>query len=420
MNNGNIDFDTFTKGVNTGHSLKANTKLHTEEGDFVHPAKYKAGKETTYNTFQVRTHECVLPGVALNSTQAEANCAKQALKKMLDSGALELPIPRIIFNPLIEEYSSKDVLDMAHGCSNTMIGRSLLNDVPFRDTDIGRAIYDSHPGDMTGLLLYAPTDLIFGTWDSHHRTPSAKRRQKVKPALRVARALSAEIYGVDFEPRTRAGVLKNVADFSATVPLKDEIKDHDKDKKSKKKGIEVITKYYGDMMFQEVKPKKGKSEGEPSAAGLAAVPFYEEGLGGGTIRYGIYTGHIPLPLLREYSFPREDGTVDEERNQAARTLTAALALLIQTVRIDSGFFLRSGCNLSPERPVFTLNGRYHDEVLFKGHIEVPQARQLLNQAMDQAAKHGLEWSGETIELTNSPEMRERFIMNLNWDRDEQE
>jgi CRISPR-associated protein Csb1 len=75
--------------------------------------------------------------------------------------------------------------------------------------------------------------------------------------------------------------------------------------------------------------------------------------GGVTIAYALQTTVLSLPALRRLRFPVNSETADEaarEREIAARTLLAALALAAVAYQREEGYDLRSRCLLVPSGP----------------------------------------------------------------------
>ena len=70
---------------------------------------------------------------------------------------------------------------------------------------------------------------------------------------------------------------------------------------------------------------------------------------GVTIDYAVHSAVVSLAGLRRLSFPDGGGVVTQERDQAGRTLLAALALVSLAKQDSIGYALRSRCDLVPER-----------------------------------------------------------------------
>ena len=58
------------------------------------------------------------------------------------------------------------VLEAPHRIADAIFRDSLLNGTLFRLSDVGRAITDAHPRNVTALFRYSPTALLLGMWDS--------------------------------------------------------------------------------------------------------------------------------------------------------------------------------------------------------------------------------------------------------------
>jgi len=231
-------------------------------------------------------------------------------------------------------------------------------------------------------------------WDSHDPTIS----RKVRPALKIARLITAEIHGIGISIRDRGAQLSDVADFASDLPL---------------------TKGYGDDLFAELDVKEGKQAA--ATAGFAQTPAYKEHQGGVSMKHGLYESNFSAGLLRGYKFPTEDGQRVPERDHAARVLLLSLGLLVQTTRLERGFYLRSGCDLVAEDdPKFVFYGRSMKSVLFEGSVSASSALALFEQALEKAKEQGFEWGGETISALASENFQKRLRADLEHTSDKTE
>lgn len=80
------------------------------------------------------------------------------------------------------------------------------------------------------------------------------------------------------------------------------------------------------------------------------VPF-ESVNSGVTIEYAEQTTTLSLIALRRLQFPKEGEVAEPARNEAARTVLAALGLCAATLAFEAGVDLRSRCLLWPETPM---------------------------------------------------------------------
>ena len=150
----------------------------------------------------------------------------------------------------------------------------------------------------------------------------------------------------------------------------------------------------------ELAGDKAKDAVSPSEVNHGNIPPDVSAVGGATLDYAEQTIVLSLPALRKLRFP-VDGKTDPKRDDAARTVLAALALTAAALAAESGFDLRSRCLLWPtevmkwellEKPgqtpeMFTLTS--------------DAAIKLLGEAVNAAEKLGLVWQKEPVKLTPS-------------------
>src|SRR5690606_27277194 len=86
-------------------------------------------------------------------------------------------------------------LDAPHRSRDAYFLDSEQNGTKFDKTEAGKALLASTAADASGFLRYAPTDLVFGVWDSHRG-----RRIPTK----FARAYTSEIVGWDYRRGKKA------------------------------------------------------------------------------------------------------------------------------------------------------------------------------------------------------------------------
>jgi CRISPR-associated protein Csb1 len=125
--------------------------------------------------------------------------------------------------------------------------------------------------------------------------------------------------------------------------------------------------------------------------------------GGVTIDYAEQTIVLSLPALRRLRFP-VDGRTTAERDNAGRTVLAALALTAATLAAENGFDLRSRCLLWPtgslEWEFLKIPGQTPEKLT----ITSIDAIALLNEAVAEAEKHGLKWQSDPIPLKPAPNL----------------
>jgi CRISPR-associated protein Csb1 len=252
-------------------------------------------------------------------------------------------------------------------------------------TEIGQAFETANMRNATALFQYCPHALVFGVWDS--------AGSKGGLGNKFQRVVDSEIVGVQAE--------KGVHTSSRIDPL----------------GITTAAELYvaeeGNWTLDRNLAKKN-NKGEPVGAKPSAfvhgnipptIERDERGRdpirGGVSIEYALHTTVVSFPALRRLRFPvnREE---TPERNNAARTVLAALALTAITHSRDHGYDLRSRCLLIPEEELsFELLG--NDGKSETIVLTPEESEKLFVEAVNQAKANALLWEEKIITLT--PEKR---------------
>jgi hypothetical protein len=95
-------------------------------------------------------------------------------------------------------------------------------------------------------------------------------------------------------------------------------------------------------------------------------------------------------------FEREDSSYDDLRDRSGQTAVVALGLFGLIAQMDSGYYLRSGCDLFPlDEPKLEVIGRTLEDSTTHS-ITAADAREALMQALDDAKSHKLEWRKEPV------------------------
>jgi CRISPR-associated protein Csb1 len=127
-------------------------------------------------------------------------------------------------------------------------------------------------------------------------------------------------------------------------------------------------------------------------------------VGGYTVTSAEQTIVLSFPALRRLRFPineRKNGVTEEETNNAARTVLAALGLCAAALAAEAGLDLRSRCLLWPINPLsWELLGK--PGVKEEGiTLEADDAIKLLKDAIDAAKAIGLPWREQPLQLVPS-------------------
>ena len=221
--------------------------------------------------------------------------------------------------------------------------------------------------------------MLFGAWDS--------RAGGLKGA-RFPRALESEIVALDAEVGVRTQ--------SRICPI----------------GIRSVASYAvaagGYTLRENEAARDSKNNPVPvqiTAVGHSNIPLTVT-RGGVTATKIIQTAVISLTQLRQLRFG------DEAVSNAARATLAAIGLFALARQYESGYRLRSRCQLIPaEEPVFELIGNHAGESRREVKVSATQARQVLLGASDATRRAGLVWHAEAIHLQPADRLTELVRMS---------
>lgn len=342
--------------------------------------------------------DCVL----LDSVQSQANRMEEALQQAVDDGRLALPTIEVDFDPFFpgddqpEEMRFLDPvgkltsLQAPHRIADAILRDSMLNGTMFRHSDIGRAIDRVSVQNATPLFELCPTALLFGMWDS--------TGPKGGLGAKIERALVSEIVGIDAVYGTKTS--SRIDPLGITL-----------------KAGPLYISQDGGWTLDETGARREKNkpvplgkDGRPSEANHGNVtPTLSEInrqtgqylAGGVTISHAEQTIVISLPALRRLRFP-VNGEVSRQRDQAARTVIAALGLCAVALADEAGLDLRSRCLLVPEGD---LTWQLLDRGTSNNFILSPEAAiALFHAAVKAATATGLPWRTEPLKLQPSPSL----------------
>jgi CRISPR-associated protein Csb1 len=306
--------------------------------------------------------------VLLDSVQSQANRIEDALQDAVDRGLIKMPLIVVDFGDKVVDVQRVTSLQAPHRAADAILRDSLHNGDPFRKSKIGQSITDSSLANATSLYRYCA--LFLGVWDS--------TGPKGGLGSKFARALVSEIVGID------AIVGKKTA--SRIDPLQ------------VRRGAMVVK---GKDSWKLAESDKTKGAVSPSEINHGNIPP-DVADGSATIAYAEHTAVLSLPQLRRLRFPI-DGELDVARDDAARTVIAALSLAGLTLSIERGADLRSRCLLFPEAAIqFELLEIPGKPTPFS--LDSKQAIALLNAAVEAANTAGIAWETEPVKLEPAPEL----------------
>lgn len=263
--------------------------------------------------------------VVLDSVQSQANRLELALLGVHRDEGVALPHLAVTLphQGVPRTFTS---LELSHRAADAVFRDSLLDGVPFQDSPVGLAM---QKGDAAATALFEtdPASLLHGVWWS--------TGLRTRANVRMTRAVTSSITGIGFQsgvkPSSRLdalGIVRQVA-----VELIDDDRDWQiaqTDDRGKPVG-------------------KGKAS-RPSEINHGNVTPSIDPLGG-AVEHALHSAVLSLIRLRQLRFPDKSGVCSPARDEAARTMLAAMGLLELAAQVRQGYDLRAGCFLIPEPPL---------------------------------------------------------------------
>jgi CRISPR-associated protein Csb1 len=310
--------------------------------------------------------------VLIDSRQSQANRCEAALQAEIDAGRLGLPhlVLRTVAHGRPLRWTSLEV-------------PARSRDAYFRDSEspdggrfdataAGAALKAAGPGDASALFCHAPTDLVYGVWDSH---------RKLRLAPRFPRAYTSELVGHDvLVGRRAAGRFDLVVSGAARVNGDADGWEFGADGKG--------TTRLSELGHGSIPPSEFvRRPIEPGGPKVQCA-----GPGGVTVRSVTRTASVGLTGLARVTL---GPSVPADGDRAARTLLAALALLGDRLAFArAGLFLRSGCELVRVNERLSWVGGSEGEL----QLDIAAARALMAFATERAVEAGLKWDPNPLPL----------------------
>lgn len=393
-----LSFDRLRKALRNDTAIRTVTRLQPAggDGDKVFPPTYAADKAKTLYVFEERRIAGELvQTVLLDSVASQANRMELALQDAIDDGDLEMPLVVVDFSGSepVADIDRITTLEAPHRIADAIFRDSVIEDVAFRATDIGRSFEDAKPRNATPMYKVCPHALIFGVWDS--TGPKGGLGSKFQ------RVLTSEIVGVGAVGGKKTASRIDPLAIQASVDVFHE--------EGSKKGW-VIDPTLAAKDKKGV-PLKFGEKGNASAVNHSNIaPSIDTKAGGVTLDYATQTAVLSLAGLRQLRFPTNvdgqplSGEARREGQTAARTALAALGLAAIALGRRGGFHLRSRALLAPEGPqVFEVLGADGgDPERFT--LSPDEALELVAEASGAAAEAGFGWDCTPITLRPSDKL----------------
>ena len=371
--------DTLQRAVREDAAIRRVRRLQPAggAGDKLFPPTYPADERNgpPRHVFETRRidgvdRKCVL----IDSVQSQANRLEEGLLRAARAGRCSLPRITVDFSGTdLAEIGEISTLEAPHRVFDAIVRDAEVDGKAFRNTASGSRLLKARMNDATALFELSPTALVFGAWNS---TGGGGLGAK------FPRCLVSEIVGVGAALGERTSSRIDPLGIRRDVEVwKGEGGAWDVDPKGLKKA-------------KKVRP----SEINHGNIAPSVVPL------GVTIDYALHTVVVSFAGLRRLSFP-SDGRVDDERDIAARTVLATLALLAVLEQDAQGYALRSRCDLVCDGAA-SFEFVHPDGSVKPFDLDVVNAAKLLVRTVEEARRRGLTWDPAPLRLTPQPRLVE--------------
>jgi CRISPR-associated protein Csb1 len=443
-------------------ALRLRVKLHGAggDGDKVFPPTYAGG---IYAVEDRRIDGRIIRCALLDSIQSQANRMEDALLDAfmpnwcdLEPGdakgpTCDLPIVAVY----VDGHGWVTSLTAPHRIHDAIIRDSEIEEerngqkqrIRFRESTIGKEIVAARLQCAAALYKHCPTALIFGTWDS--------TAGEGLDAAKIPRAVVSEIIGVEITPGVRTasridplGIRAQAAtvyrvrgredDWTLDEAQAAETEKGEKKKFGKGKPSDInhgnVTPDMPRFDQQEIRRQnlgrlpdilvatplelryelnsddgRMESHGHFRSEEVRIRPGAVKP-GGITMAYALHTWTLSLTQLRRLRFPlKSKGSHNasanhRQRDEAGRTVLAALALYALALQQEKGYWLRSRCELVREG-----SGALEEIGGSGGQFSLGTARDMravLDAAIREAEALALAWSKEVMRLTPTAKLLE--------------
>lgn len=315
--------------------------------------------------------------VVLDTPQSQANRIEDAILQAMRAEVLAYPDIRLE----IPGEGTISVLELSHRAYDATLFHGLdANETPFRHTPVGQSLVNATPTNATAVFEHAPVQLLVGAWDSHGGRGVL--------AAKFQRILTGEIVGLGAQPIQRTATKMDPLDI-------------------RRDAAEMFAHADADIGWtldpeQAQRDERNKPVArKASETGLGNTPSTTDR--GALISSARHDLVLSATAVRRLCFPDpETGALDPVRDRAGQDAVIAFGLYTISLLLDSGYDLRSGCQLVPaEEPQLELIGRTLKQI---ERASLAQARGWFDEAMKNAAKHGLVWRKDPVILHASPDL----------------
>ena len=381
-----IDLHTLREAVGGDAAFRRVRRLQPVggQGDKIFPPTYppeRRGAPPRHVFERRRVDDGEVWCVLIDSVQSQANRLEEALLAATEEeggdGPVPLPFVTVDFGGAglapLERITS---LDAPHRVYDAILRDSLLDGVPFMQSEEGHRLAAAKSADATALLELSPSALLFGAWHSQGEGGGL--------GAKFPRALVSEIMGVDTPveevvANQRAGEMEARTAGRRTGSRIDPL--------GILRKVEVFKGASASDWSTEA--HKGAKKVRPSEINHSNIAPTVEPLGV-TCDHVEHRATITLAGLRRLRFG------GGARDAAGRALIASLGLLALTEQDARGYALRSRCDLvcDGDAPLELVHA---DGSTAPVALDREKARALYREARAQAEATGFRFRSLTLE-----------------------
>ena len=331
-----INFQGLNDAISKGAAFRRISRLQPigGRGDKLFPPTYpgERNNDPPRHVFERRRiGEQEVWCVLIDSVQSQANRLEEALLSAADGeGDDELvPMPYVTVDfrgAGLEPLERITSLDAPHRIYDAILRDSLLDGIPFMQSDEGRRLAAARPADATALLEISPTALVFGAWHSQGEGGGL--------GAKFPRTIVSEIVAVD-TPIEEIVVDQRTGELGARTAGRRTGSRIDPLGILRK--VEVFKGASGWSADQE-SAGKGAKKVRPSEINHSNMKPTVEPLGV-TCDHAEHRATITLAGIRRLRFG------SGERDAVGRALISSLGLLALAEQDTRGYALRSRCDL---------------------------------------------------------------------------
>lgn len=317
--------------------------------------------------------------VLVDSVQSQANRLEESLLGIIREQSACIPHVVVDFSEKgLEGISTITSLEAPHRVYDAIFRDSLLDGQPFMKSSLGERLVKASNANASALLEVSPTALLFGSW---HSTGGGGGI-----GAKFARCLVSEVIAAD-------------------VPVEELVDQRTGEVEARTAGRRTGSRIDPLGILRKVEVYKSEEGWDVTekGAGQKAKKVRPSEINHGNIApsvqpLGITCDYLEHMFVLSFAALRRLRFGSPEKNDAGRTLLAALGLMAIAQQDLQGYALRSRCDLVCEGKA-PLEVVHADGATENITLDAPQARELYREAFAVAKSVGLDLKKDPIQLT---------------------